>query len=76
MNFKEFIESDRESRNKEKFRGTFLDYLQIVKDNPEITKLAHKRVYKMIMDKGVEILRAEENPRIKRIYGRTKYKKC
>lgn len=69
MNFKEFIESDRESRNKEKFRGTFLDYLQIVKDNPEITKLAHKRVYKMIMDKGVEILKAEENPRIKRIYG-------
>lgn len=69
MNFKEFIESDRESRNKEKFRGTFLDYLQIVKDNPEITKLAHKRVYKMIMDKGVEVLKAEENPRIKRIYG-------
>ena len=69
MNFKEFIESDRESRNKEKFRGTFLDYLQIVKDNPEVTKLAHKRVYKMIMDKGVEILKAEENPRIKRIYG-------
>ncbi len=75
MNFKEFIESDRESRNKEKFRGTFLDYLQIVKDNPEITKLAHKRVYKMIMDKGVEILRAEENPRIKRIYGNENIRK-
>lgn len=75
MNFKEFIESDRESRNKEKFRGTFLDYLQIVKDNPEITKLAHKRVYKMIMDKGVEVLRAEENPRIKRIYGNENIRK-
>lgn len=75
MNFKEFIKSDRESRNKEKFRGTFLDYLQIVKDNPEITKLAHKRVYKMIMDKGVEILRAEENPRIKRIYGNENIRK-
>ena len=31
MNFKEFILTDRESRNKEKFEGTFLDYLELVK---------------------------------------------
>ena len=41
MNFKEFITTDRESRNKEKFEGTFLDYLEIVKQNPDIAKLAH-----------------------------------
>ena len=30
MNFKEFIITDRENRNNEKFEGTFLDYLEIV----------------------------------------------
>ena len=69
MNFKEFIESDRESRNKSKFKGTFLDYLEILKNNPEISNLAHKRVHDMIMSKGVEILKGEENPRVKKIYG-------
>ena len=44
MNFKEFIESDREARNKQKFEGNFLDYLEIIKSNPDIAKLAHKRM--------------------------------
>lgn len=44
MNFEEFIKSDRESRNKEKFEGTFLDYLEKVKENPDIAKLSHKRI--------------------------------
>ena len=30
MNFEEFIKSDRESRNKERFEGTFLEYLELV----------------------------------------------
>lgn len=69
MNFKEFIESDREVRNKQKFEGNFLDYLEIVKSNPDIAKLAHKRMHDIIVCKGVELLKAEENPRVKKIYG-------
>ena len=69
MNFKEFIENDRENKNKEKFEGTFLDYLEILKQDPRIAKLAHERMYDIILDKGVEVLKGEENPRIKRIYG-------
>ena len=69
MNFKEFIESDREARNKQKFEGNFLDYLEIIKSNPDIAKLAHKRMYDIIVGKGVELLKAEENPRVKKIYG-------
>ena len=69
MNFKDFIESDRENRNKQKFKGTFLDYLEILKENPDVAKLAHKRIYDLIKDKGVEVLKAEENPRVKKIYG-------
>ena len=69
MNFKEFIESDREARNKQKFEGNFLDYLEIIKSNPDIAKLAHKRMYDIIVGKGVELLKAEENSRVKKIYG-------
>ena len=43
MNFEELIKSDRESRNNEKFEGTFLDYLEKVRKNPDIAKLSHKK---------------------------------
>lgn len=69
MNFKDFIITDRENRNSEKFEGTFLDYLEIVKQNPDVAKLSHKRLYDFIMSKGVEVLKADENPRIRKIYG-------
>ena len=75
MDFKEFIKSDREKHNKQKFKGTFLDYLEIVKDNPDVAKLSHKRIYDLIIDKGFEILRPEENAKIKKIYGNEKIKK-
>lgn len=69
MNFKEFIETDREKYNTQRFEGSFLDYLNIVNENPDVVKLAHKRIYEMIFDRGVEELKAEENPRIRKIYG-------
>lgn len=75
MNFKEFIKSDRESRNKENFEGTFLDYLETVTEDPEIAKLSHRRIYDMIVSKGVEVLKGEENPKVKKIYGNDSIRK-
>ena len=69
MDFKEFILTDRESRNKDKFEGTFLDYLEVLKSNPDIAKLSHKRLYDFIVDKGIEVLKGDENPKIRKIYG-------
>lgn len=69
MDFKEFIQIDREKNDKNKFSGTFLDYLELVKVNPDIAKLSHKRVYDMILKQGVEELKGDENPRIRKIYG-------
>lgn len=69
MDFKDIIENDRESRKKEEFEGTFLEYLQLVKNNPDIVKLAHKRMYDIIINKGYEVLKPEDNPRIKKLYG-------
>lgn len=69
MNFKEFIEIDREKSNTEKFEGNFLDYLELVKENPEVANLAHKRIYDMIVSRGAEELKAEDNPKIRKLYG-------
>ncbi|MEN6349943.1 MAG: PrkA family serine protein kinase [Syntrophomonas sp.] len=67
--FHELIKKDRENQSKEGFGGTFLDYLEIVKEHPEIVMLAHERLYRIVMEPGVEILKTENYPRLRRIYG-------
>ncbi len=67
--FEELIKRDRNERKKDNFKGTFLDYLEIVKKNPAIPMLAHERMYKTIIDRGVEVINASEHPRLRRIYG-------
>jgi Putative Ser protein kinase len=69
MDFKALIEKDRDNRKKDNFEGTFLDYLQIVKEDPAIAQLAHKRMYNILIKSGMEILKPEENLRIRKIYG-------
>ena len=69
MDFKNIIENDREAKVKSKFEGTFLEYLDIIKANPEKAMLSHKRMYDTIIREGFEILKPEENPRIRKIYG-------
>lgn len=75
MNFKEFIQSDREKHNSQKFEGTFIEYLELLKKDPDIAKLAHQRIFDIIHEKGAQILKPEENPKIKKIYGNEKIKK-
>jgi len=38
-----------------KWEGTFLDYLEMVKERPHIAQHAHARIYRMIRDAGVEV---------------------
>ena len=75
MNFEEFIKKDREVKRETKFEGRFIDYLEIVRNNPDIAKLSHKRLYDKIINQGVETINLEENPRIRRIYGNEIIKK-
>lgn len=63
------IHKDREERKNGHFEGTLLSYLDIVKENPEIAKLAHQRMFDLITTPGVEVIRTDENPRLRRIYG-------
>ncbi|WP_416176204.1 PrkA family serine protein kinase [Clostridium sp.] len=69
MDFKDIIKKDRNARKKKEFDGTFLEYLKIIKDNPAIVKLAHKRMYDIIMNRGYEVLKPENNSRVRKLYG-------
>jgi serine protein kinase len=44
----------RDEEQKLRWEGTFADYFELVKENPRIARLAHARVYDMIMAAGVE----------------------
>lgn len=67
--FQEIIKKDREQRPDQEFTGSFLDYLEIAKAQPEVASLAHERMYRIIMKPGVEVIKTENHKRLRRIYG-------
>ncbi len=52
--FLDLIQKQRSKKKKEKFEGTFIEYLEMIKENPEKIKLAHKRLYESICHFGVD----------------------
>jgi serine protein kinase len=66
--FQKLIQEDRETRKKSAWKGTMLEYLELVRENPGTHKLAHKRLYDMINDQGTIEVDLEQNPRLKRIF--------
>ena len=54
--FLDLIQTQRSKKKKQKFKGSLLDYLDLVKDDPSIAKLSHKRLYTAITDHVVEIM--------------------
>lgn len=69
MDFEGLIKRDRRERKYEYFEGTLLDYLKIVEQDPKVAMLSHQRMYELITRPGVEVVKTEENPRLRRIYG-------
>lgn len=69
------IKKDRETRKNAYFEGTFLEYLDILKQNPDVAVLAHQRMYNLIVGEGIEVINTDENPRLRRIYGNDVIKK-
>ncbi len=63
------IEKDRHESKRTYFEGTFLDYANLVRKNPELAILSHQRMYNLITKAGVEVLKTDEHPRLRRIYG-------
>ena len=69
------IRRDREERVHGHFEGNFIQYADLVKENPELAILAHQRMYNLITGTGIEVIKTEENPRLRRIYGNDIIKK-
>jgi len=65
--FLDLIEKQRQAKTAEKFEGTFLDYLELISQNPGLVKSSHKRLYDAIMGFGIEDLVDEERKR--KIFG-------
>ena len=56
-----------ESKSKTKFEGTFLDYLELVQENPDIVMSSHKRLYKALVESGVNKM-LDSDPRKRKIF--------
>jgi serine protein kinase len=67
-NFERVIKEDRAARESKQWRGTLLDYLELVKADPIMTKLAHARIYDLIISSGLHPLHDTDDPRTKRLY--------
>jgi serine protein kinase len=72
--FQKLIQTDRETRKKTMWRGSMLEYLELVRENNDIAKLSHKRIYDMIMAAGVNEIHLDNDPRLRRLFKRDKLK--
>ena len=66
--FEKLIKDDRANRESKAWRGTLIDYLEKVKEDPGMTRLAHSRIYDMIVSYGLSDITESDDPRSKRLY--------
>jgi len=69
------IHRDRLERKIKGFEGTFLDYAELVKIDLELSILSHQRIFNLISSAGVEVVKTDEHPRLRRLYGNDVIKK-
>jgi serine protein kinase len=68
--FERVIKADRAGAARElrQWRGTLLDYLELVKNDAIISKMAHARIYDMIVLPGLRNINYTDDSRTKRLY--------
>src|SRR5437870_871667 len=66
--FEQIIKEDRAGQESKLWRGTFLEYLELVREDPTIPKLSHARIYDTIMRVGTQDILDSDDPRVKRLY--------
>ncbi|MGD0073669.1 MAG: serine protein kinase [Candidatus Binataceae bacterium] len=66
--FERVIKEDRAARESKQWRGTLLEYLDLVKADPTITKLSHARLYDLIIAGKLRDIQATDDVRTKRLY--------
>ena len=70
--FFDLIQAQRSTTVSTEFTGTLIDYLNVVKEDPDITKLAHRRMYDAIKKYGVASI-DENNARCSKLFEGQKY---
>jgi serine protein kinase len=66
--FEKLIREDRATRESQAWRGTFLEYLELVRQDPTLPKLAHARMYDVMMAAGAREILDTEDGRVKRLF--------
>ncbi len=66
--FEKLIKDDRAAHEQKLWRGTFLDYLERVREDPSLCKLSHSRLYDIIVKVGTSDILEGDDPRVKRLY--------
>src|SRR6058998_3591598 len=66
--FEQIIKEDRAGQESKLWRGTFLEYLELVREDPTVPKLSHARIYDTIMRVGTQDIHDSDDPRVKRLY--------
>lgn len=66
--FEKLIQQDRATRDVREWRGTLLDYLERLKQEPSLTKLAHARMHEVIVKAGVREIGDTDDARAKRLF--------
>lgn len=67
MDFLDIIRKQRIDSQKDKWSGNFIEYLELVKENPEVVKLAARRITDAIEKHGVEFM-DESDPRNRKLF--------
>ena len=73
MDFLKIIKKQREEGQKESWKGTLVDYLEVLKENPDVAKLSARRLYDAIASYGVGAME-ESDPRCKKLFDGDKLK--
>lgn len=69
--FEKLIKKDRDVHQARSWRGNLLDYLDKVKSDPSVAKLAHARVYDVLVKAGIRDIHENHDPKCaKAIQGR------
>src|SRR5881397_2099134 len=66
--FEQIIKEDRAGQESKLWRGTFLEYLELVREDPTVPKLSHARVYDVIIKPGAHEILEADDPRVKRLF--------
>ncbi|HEU4639162.1 MAG TPA: serine protein kinase, partial [Candidatus Binatia bacterium] len=66
--FQALIQKDRDLHRSQSWRGNLLGYLDKVKEDPSVARLAHARLYDVLIKAGVRDINVDDDPHAKRIY--------